>query len=218
MERPKNSIILWVGLCQRSISFVSTNISFAKAKQVLWNNPRIKEVKKMLHIDNQWGKASIGGTCIMQWFLIGPILWWNISVATPLWAKCEDETHTPKSGNLESFGTLATSELDRRGQNTSSWGVFCTVGKVLKCRCPKWPRMSHLNVCSPSYGQKKGRESNWQFDSRPLKVRNRPNSDVCRRSATWRWKDLKESYKIASELIPIGGLNKKLWMPKVPGV
>ncbi len=54
----------------------------------------------------------------MQWFLIGPILWWNISVATPLWAKCEDETHTPKSGNLESFGTLATSELDRRGQNS----------------------------------------------------------------------------------------------------
>ncbi len=38
------------------------------------------------------------------------------------------------------------------------------------------------------------------------------------RNATWRWKDLKESYKIASDLIPIGGLNKKLWMPKVPGV
>jgi hypothetical protein len=26
-------------------------------------------------------------------------------VATPLWAKCEDETHTPKSGNLESSKT-----------------------------------------------------------------------------------------------------------------
>jgi hypothetical protein len=41
-------------------------------------------------------------------------------VATPLWAKCEDEIHTPKSGNLESFGTPATSELDNRGQNTLS--------------------------------------------------------------------------------------------------
>jgi len=40
-------------------------------------------------------------------------------VATPLWAKCEDETHTPKSGNWESSGTLATSELNSRGQNTS---------------------------------------------------------------------------------------------------
>jgi hypothetical protein len=49
-------------------------------------------------------------------------------------------------------------------------------GKFLNCRCPKWPRMSHLDICSPSYGQKKGRESNWQFDSRPLKVRNRPRS------------------------------------------
>jgi len=33
-----------------------------------------------------------------------------------------------------------------------------------------------------------------------------------------RWKALKESYKIALDLIPIGGLSKKLWMPKVPGV
>jgi hypothetical protein len=35
---------------------------------------------------------------------------------------------------------------------------------------------------------------------------------------TWRWKALKESYKIALDLIPIRGLSKKLWMPKVPGV
>jgi hypothetical protein len=86
-------------------------------------------------------------------------------VATPLWAKCEDETHTPKSGNLESFGTPENSELDFRGQNTSHWGVLGIIGKVLKCRCPKWPRMSHLDIYSSSYGQKKGRESNWQFQS-----------------------------------------------------
>ncbi len=72
--------------------------------------------------------------------------------------------------------------------------------------------------CSPSYGQKKGQDSNWQFDSRPLKVRNRPDSDVYRRSATWSWKSFKESYKIASDLIPIEGLSKKLWMPKVSGI
>jgi len=41
-----------------------------------------------------------------------------LAVVTPLWGKCEDETHTPKSGNLESSGTLAISELDSRGQNT----------------------------------------------------------------------------------------------------
>jgi hypothetical protein len=36
------------------------------------------------------------------------------SVTTPLWGKCEDETHTPESENLESSGTPATSELDCR--------------------------------------------------------------------------------------------------------
>jgi hypothetical protein len=40
------------------------------------------------------------------------------NVATPLWGKCEDETHTPKSGNLESSGTPKNLKLDYRGQNT----------------------------------------------------------------------------------------------------
>jgi hypothetical protein len=58
----------------------------------------------------------------------------------------------------------------------------------LKCWCPKWPRMSHLDICNTCYGQKKGRESNWQFDSRPLKVGNRPDPDVYRWSAMHRWR------------------------------
>jgi hypothetical protein len=104
------------------------------------------------------------------------------------------------------------------GQNTSHWGFFYTIGKVLKCRCPKWPRMSHLDICSPSYGQKKGRESNWQFDSQPLKVGNRPDPDVCSRSATWRWKVLEESYNFGSDLAPIEGRSREIWAAKVLGV
>jgi len=134
----------------------------------------------------------------------------------PTLGKCEDETHTPKSGNLESFGTPATSELNSRGQNTSPYGVLYTVGKALKCRCRKCPHMSHLDICSTSYGQKKGRESNYQFDSRPQKVENRLDPWVCRKSATHRWKALKESYKIALDLIPIRGLSWELRAPKVP--
>jgi len=141
-----------------------------------------------------------------------------INVATPLWGKCEDETHTPKSGNLKSSGTPATSELDCRGQNTSPWGVLYIVGKALKFRCRKWARMSHSDICSTSYGQKKGQESNWQFDSRPQKVGNRPDPGVCRWNATHRWKALEERYKFASDLIPIRGLSRKLWAPEVPGV
>jgi hypothetical protein len=142
----------------------------------------------------------------------------GLCVATPLWGKCEVATHIPENGTWVSSGTLENSEFDCRGQNTSPWGVLYIAEKVLKCRCPKWPRMCHPDICSTSYGQKKGRESNWQFDSRPLKVGNRPDPGVCRWSVTHRWKDLKENYKSALDLIPIGGLSKKLWMPKVLGV
>jgi hypothetical protein len=95
---------------------------------------------------------------------------------------------------------------------------FMSLQKVLKCRCRKWPRLSHLDVCSTSNGKKKGRESNLQFDSRPLKIGNWPNLKVHRWSATHRWKALKESYKFVSDLIPIEGLNKELWTHKIPGV
>jgi hypothetical protein len=110
----------------------------------------------------------------------------SLLVATPLWDKCEGEAHTPESGKLESFGTPKNSELEFRGQISLHSSVLYVIGKVLKCTCLKWPCVSHLDICNPSYGQKKGRESNWQFDSRPLKVRNRPLPDICSESATWR--------------------------------
>ncbi len=125
------------------------------------------------------------------------------------------KAHTPKSGKLESSETPENSELEFRGQNTLHCCVPYTIGKVLKCRCPKWPRMSHLDICSPSYGQKRGRESNWQFDSRPLKLGNQPLPDVWSRSATWRWKFLDESYNFGSNLVPIRTWGEKLWTPKV---
>ncbi len=121
----------------------------------------------------------------------------------PTLAKCEDETHTPKVGDLESSGTLECLEFDSKGKNTSSWGVLSVIGKVLKCRCPKWHRIGHLDICRPSYGQKKGWESNWQFDSRPLKVGNRPLPDLLIKSATWRWKDLDKGYNFGSDLVAI---------------
>jgi len=69
-------------------------------------------------------------------------------VATPLWGKCEVTTHTPKNGTWESSGTFENSERNYKGQNTSHWGVFYTLGKFLKCRCLKWHRMNHLDICT----------------------------------------------------------------------
>ncbi len=111
------------------------------------------------------------------------------SVATPLLEECEDDTHTPKMGTWESSETPKTLKLDCKGQNTSHWGVLNIIGKLWKCTCRKGAFMGHLDICSTSYVQKKGRESNWQFDSRPLKVGNRPDPGVCRGSATHRWKN-----------------------------
>jgi hypothetical protein len=104
------------------------------------------------------------------------------------------------------------------------------IGKLLKCRCPKWARMTHLDIWNTSYAQKKGRESNWQFDSRPRKVESQTwesrdkkpfgchsrkvasgvDSLVCRWRAICRWKALDEGYNFGLDLVPIGGLHQKL--------
>jgi hypothetical protein len=76
----------------------------------------------------------------------------------------------------------------------------------------------HLDTSNANYGQKKSRESNWQFDSQPLKVRNRPNFLVCRWRATYRWKFINKGYNFDLDLISIGVLHTKLWAPKIRGV
>jgi hypothetical protein len=121
-------------------------------------------------------------------------------------------------GTWESTETPKTSKCNCRGQNTLRSDVLYIIGKLSKHKCRKWARMSHLDICSTSYGKKKGQESNWQFDSRPPKVGNRPDPDACRWSATQCWKALDERYKFALDLIPIGGLSKELWPCKVAGI
>jgi hypothetical protein len=126
-------------------------------------------------------------------YTVAPLLWPSVGVKPNTW----------KSWELESFETPECSEIDNKGQNTWHWGVLGVIEKVLKRRYRKWPRIGNSDICSPSYGQKTGRESNWQFDSRPLKVRNRPLPDVQFGSATWRWKDLDKDYNFGLDLVAI---------------
>jgi hypothetical protein len=91
-----------------------------------------------------------------------------------------------------------------------------TVGKLLKRRCLKWARIAHLDIWKASYGQKKGRESNWQFDSRPLKVGNRPLPKIRFESATRSWKALDEGYNFASDRVAIGLCSREISASKVP--
>ncbi len=139
-------------------------------------------------------------------------------VATPLWQSVGVKPNTPKVGDLESSGTPECLKLDIKAQNTSHWGVLGVIGKVLKRRYRKWPRIGHLDICSSSYGQKKGRESNCQFDSRPLKVGNRPLPDFRIDSATRCWKDLDEGYNFGLDLVAIKLGSRELRAPKVPGL
>jgi hypothetical protein len=103
--------------------------------------------------------------------------------------KCEGmNPHTPKGTPTLGVGVLMDSwilESNCKGQNSLDWNVPYIIEKLLGRRCLKWVHMTHLDIWNTSYGQKKGRESNWQFDSRPLKVRNRLNFIACRWHATY---------------------------------
>jgi hypothetical protein len=119
---------------------------------------------------------------------------------------------------LKSRWTPECLENDCKGRNPMAWKVLHIIRKLLKCRCLKWACITHLNIWNTSYGQKKGRESNWQFDSRPLKVRNWLDFLVCRWRATYHWKAFDEGYNFTLDLISIEGLHTKLWGHKVVGV
>ncbi len=63
----------------------------------------------------------------------------------------------------------------------------------MECKCLNWAHMTHLDTSNTNYGQKKGRESNCQFDSWPLKVKNHPDFLVCMWHATYHWKNLEKA-------------------------
>jgi len=99
--------------------------------------------------------------------------------------------------------------------NSLDWTVPYIVRKLLGLICLKWYGMTQLSTYNISYGQKKGRESNWQFDSWPLKVRNCPDSFACRWRVTYHWESFDEGYNFSSYLISIQSLHTKFWASKV---
>jgi hypothetical protein len=95
----------------------------------------------------------------------------GMNLHTPKWTPCWE---------LESQWTPKSSKCNCKGQNPLPWKILYIIGNILKLRCLKWAHIAHLDIWNTSYGQKKNRESNRQFDSRPLKVGNRPNFLACR--------------------------------------
>jgi len=141
-----------------------------------------------------------------------------LCVATLLWGSVRMKLTFPKLGLGSPLG-LPKLQSSITGVKTRCIGVFfISLGKLSKFRCRKWPHMGHLDMCSTSYGKTKGRESNWQFDSQPLKVGNRLDPGACKWSEICCWKAFKEGYKFTLDLILIGGLSKELWPRKVSEV
>jgi hypothetical protein len=119
---------------------------------------------------------------------------------------------------MKSRWTPKTLESDCRGQNSRACDVFYIIEKIFKRRCLKWARIAHLDIWNTSYDQKKGQESNCQFDSRPQEVGNRPDLLSYRGRATYRWTALDESYNFALDRTSIEGLIAKLWGSKIAGI
>ncbi len=113
--------------------------------------------------------------------------------------------------------TPKSSERNYKGQNPLAWNVIYIIGKILKCIYLKWACIAHLSIWNTSYDQKKGQESNWQFDFRPLKVGNWFDFVTCRWHATYHWKALYEAYNFSLYLIAIECLHVKLCARKVVG-
>jgi len=111
---------------------------------------------------------------------------------------------------------LPLQENDCKGQNPMVRRVLYTIGKLLKRRCLKWARITHLDIWNTSYGQKKGiKLVVW------LPTTKTPESTwfpyvqvVCNISL----ENFKEGYNFVTYLISIRGLHTKLWGPKVARV
>ncbi len=130
--------------------------------------------------------------------------------------------HTPKTTPTLGDGVPVDSrnfkERLQGSKPNGLWHSLCHWKKLLERRCLKWAYIAHLDIWNVSYGQKKGRESNCQFDSRPQKVENWPDLLSCRGHATYRWKALNKSYNVTPNCTSIKGLLARLWGSKVVGV
>ncbi len=132
-----------------------------------------------------------------------------------------EPSHSQVNSHVGSWSpkwTFESLERDCKGQNPLLRRVIYIIGNLLKFKCLKWACIVHLDIWNTSHGQKKSHESNWQFDSQPLKVNNQPNFLACKQCVTYRWKDLDKGYNFSSNFIPIEGLHAKLCTPKVARV
>jgi hypothetical protein len=192
-NRTKISNFLLIPLNWRS------NACYIYWKMVLFGGCKVSGQEGGLGVTSHAPRCAKSAKSVREWTLTLPN-------ELPLW-------------ELESKWTPKSSKCNCRGQNPSVWKKKnYNIRNILKHRCLKWARMTHLDIYNRSYDQNKGWKSNWQFDSWPLKVKNRPNFLAFKHRVTYNWKAFDQSYNFSSDPIAIEGLHAKLWAPKVAGV
>ncbi len=101
-------------------------------------------------------------------------------------------------------------------QTSTKLGPYDTIKKVLNLQCSKCPHIGHLDLICMSYDQKKGWESNLEFDFRPQIPWKQGSNEVRLERATHHWKDIFKGYIILSLHFQKKNLYlKKIWVSKV---
>jgi hypothetical protein len=111
---------------------------------------------------------------------------------SPMIPKCTPALGVAFVWELQMFKALVEKE-----KNTKL-GPPDTIRKFLKRKCLKCPRIVHLDLICMSYGQKKGRELNWEFDSRLQIPWKHGLNEVWLKCVIHHWKDIFKGYKIFS--------------------
>ncbi len=131
-----------------------------------------------------------------------------------------EPSHSQVNSHVRIWTPTSTTEPlehDCKGQNPLPQRFIYIIRKLLKRRCLKWARITHLDIWNTSYGQKKGRESNYQFDFRPLKVGNRLDFLAFRHGVTYCLKAFDEGIIFSLDFISIRSLHAKLCAFKIIG-
>ncbi len=96
---------------------------------------------------------------------------------------------------LHSCGSYKCSEPWLERQTSTKLGPHDTIRKVLRLKCLKCPHIAHLDLIFMNYDQKKGRESNWEFDSRPQIPWKKGSNEVWLEHVILHWKYIFKGYK-----------------------
>jgi hypothetical protein len=101
--------------------------------------------------------------------------------------ECENEdSHSQVSSHFGNWSPGGLPNLQKAITKVKTPRIkdfFYIIEKLLKCRCLKWARMTHLDICNTSYGKKKGQESKLAIWFPTTKVENQP--DFVRASGVW---------------------------------